>query len=163
DVLEGIVQGPVQGVSYDEFAAAVRASKATRKWLKEELRQVQLGQHEGLPRSLIMDVLDHAADIYKKGDVTSAVGWVRLLGSLRSQTDSVIFPLRVMPVTVIRAPGHVEERGVPKVAGHAGAMVFHPDMGRDVAGYEERLSLGYTAGLGRGGQLTLTSLGGLTK
>jgi hypothetical protein len=162
NVLETLVQAPVQGVSYDEFAAAVGASPTTRQWLKEELRQVQLGQHEWLPRSLIMQVLAHAADLQARGDVTNAVGWVRLLGSLRSPTNSVIFRLRVIPVIVIRAPGTVEERGLAAVSGHAGALSYYP-YSADSPGHRERVSAGYSARLGRDGQLRLTSFRALTE
>ena len=53
----------------------------------------------------MMEVLEFAADLHSQGDTLGAVGWVRLLGSLRSPTNAVIFKLRFLPVTVIRAPG----------------------------------------------------------
>ncbi|MGH3362355.1 MAG: phage tail protein, partial [Nocardioides sp.] len=109
-VLESIVQGPVNGVSFPELAAAVQASDSSYKWMKEELRRVQLGQHEWIPRSIMMEVLELAADLHSRGDTVRAIGWVRLLGSLRSPTNSVIFRLRFTSVTVIHGPGDVTER-----------------------------------------------------
>jgi hypothetical protein len=129
-VLEAIVQGPVSGVSFAELKVAVQGRRSSYEWMKEELRRVQLGQHEWIPRSTMMKVLEFAADLHSQGDTLGAVGWVRLLGSLRSPTNAVIFKLRFLPVTVIRAPGDVAERQIPDAKAHAGAAYFDPDRQR---------------------------------
>jgi len=155
-VLESIVQGPVNGVSFAELAAAVQASRSSYEWMKEELRRVQLGQHEWIPRSMMMRVLELAVDLHSRGDTVSAIGWVRLLGSLRSPTNSVIFRLRFTSVSVVRGPGDVTERQLPSVTAHAGAASYDP------AG--ERIQPTFRAeGLTRDGNLRRGRGGGLTQ
>jgi hypothetical protein len=123
--------------------------------MKEELRRVQLGQHEWIPRSIMMQVLELAADLHSRGDTVSAVGWVRLLGSLRSPTNAVIFRLSLTPVTVIRGPGDVTERQLPSVTAHAGAASYDPAGERIQPTFRaEGLTRDGTLRRGRGGGLT---------
>jgi hypothetical protein len=83
-----------------------------------------------------------------------AAGWVSLLETLRSPTDSVIFRLRVVPVTVIRRPGDVTETGLADPQGHAGGIVRHPVSGRTAATYSAEGT--------RSGGVRVTTYGGIT-
>lgn len=154
NVLETLVQGPVAGVSYPEFVAGVGANPSTRKWLKDELLDLKPGHHEWLPRSLILPVMARAAELSAKKDFVNAVGWVRLLDSLRSPTNSVIFKPRVIWVTVKHSAGNVTESAIVEVSGHAGALAYHPS---------GRVSAGYSASRGRRGQERLVPHGALTR
>ncbi len=142
---------PVGGVTGPEFVAELGKSSETRQWASGQLREAVPGQHEWIPVSLLYDVLSRY--LLTPEGLKSASGWISLLETLRSPTDAVIFKLRVIQVTDIRAPGQVEERGIPQPTAHPGSLVYHPATGR--------VSGGYSASLGRGGQVSLTRFSGL--
>jgi hypothetical protein len=144
---------PVGGVTGPEFVAELGKSSETRQWASGQLRDAVPGQHEWIPVSLLYEVLSRY--LLTTEGLKSASGWISLLETLRSPTDAVIFKLRVIPVTVIRAPGQVEERGLSQPTGHPGSLVYHPVTGR--------VSMGYSASPGRGGQVSLTRFGGLAE
>jgi hypothetical protein len=112
----------VGGVTGAEFTAELARHAPSRQWASQELREAVPGQHEWIPVDQIGSVLTRV--LATSAGPRTAARWVSLLENLRSSTDAVIFSIRVIPVTIVRRPGVVEESGLLQVRSHAGSTAF---------------------------------------
>ncbi len=93
----------VGGVTFEEFMAELPRDARTRTWLADQIRNVQVGQHEWLPVSIGYEVLQHAVET-GRDDLRKAMGWIDLLATLRSPTNAVLWRILSDPVVAEGAP-----------------------------------------------------------
>ncbi len=117
-------QQTVGGVTYVDFAAELKADSKANTWLADQLRNISTGQHEWLPVSIGAEVLEHAVQVGLT-DIKKGLGWIALLESLRTPTNTVLWQIVQHPVIVAGTPS--QEGPQPAPRGHVASLSLDPD------------------------------------
>jgi hypothetical protein len=117
--MRAFVEGrTVGGVTHEEFHAELHRDSTTRARVADEIRKIQVGQHEWLPVSIFHEVLHHAVEAGLE-DQRRALGWITLLETLRTPTAGLLWKIVRDPVIV---PGVPKEGQQIAPRGHVAAL-----------------------------------------
>lgn len=110
---------PVGAVRFEEFRDELLRDQRSRTWLSGQVRNLTVGTHEWMPVSIALEVLDHAVTV-GRDDLRRGMGWISLIQSLRTPTDSILWRITRDPVIVPGGP--VEEGTQVAPAGHVSTL-----------------------------------------
>ncbi|MFF1509273.1 hypothetical protein [Streptomyces sp. NPDC058326] len=86
-----VERGTAGGLTWDQFRTLWNTGGASRGWIKTQFRAAAPGQHEWIPVNRIGDVLEHAVELARQGDVLRGLHWIRSMHILRTPTNWVVY------------------------------------------------------------------------
>ncbi|MFF0204619.1 hypothetical protein [Streptomyces sp. NPDC005017] len=141
------------GLTWEHFSALWNTGGATRSWIKDQFREAMPGHHEWIPVDRIREVMVHAVDIARKGDIARAIDWMWAMHRLRSPTNHVVWSIGGIvgfrytpgedpkPIVDPKLGTHVGGASVPgeptRPAGTANSAAFHDRLRQFLADYRD--------------------------
>lgn len=129
------------GMSWAEFTPVWESSTATRTWVKNRFRAVEVHSHEWIPTSELRRVVDHSieqASLYPD-DVSRSLGWINFFSALRSGTEDVSYYIRSSPEVPPEEVGTATPLTEAGVGSHVGGA------SADARGRQSRGTIGQKA------------------